>query len=120
MNPLMTNAHTAMEQASFLAKNLYHQLIGKPQRDYVPKHVGEIITIGHDHAVGLLWNIRLRGWIAQIAKKIIHLVYIYSIGGIRLLLKGRHLGKLVIEENIINPQESKKRMRIKESLLVKA
>ncbi len=91
--PFAPSAHIAMEQASFLAKNLYAQIVGKPQKDYVPKHLGEIVSIGREHAVGSLWGIQLKGWIARIAKKMIHIGYVYSIGGVRLMFNWKHMGE---------------------------
>ena len=88
------NAHVAMEQASFLAKNLYAHLVGKSQNNFIPKHVGEVVSIGREDAVGRLWGIELKGWIGKIAKRMIHLGYVYTIGGVRLLLKGKRLGEL--------------------------
>ncbi len=91
--PLAPNAHLAMEQASFLAKNLYARFVGKSNREFIPKHVGEVVSIGREDAVGWLFGIRLKDWIARIAKKLIHLGYVYSIGGFRLLMKGKSLGE---------------------------
>ncbi|MCW3975839.1 MAG: NAD(P)/FAD-dependent oxidoreductase [Candidatus Bathyarchaeota archaeon] len=89
--PLEPNAHIAMIQASFLAKNLYAKLVGKHQKDFIPKQVGEVVSIGTEHAVGRLYGISLRGWMAKIAKLMIHLFYVYSIGGIKLLVKDRSI-----------------------------
>ncbi len=92
--PLSPSAHLAMEQSSFLAKKLCARLVGKPNKEYVPKHVGEVVSIGQEDAVGWLFGMWLKGWIAKIAKKAIHLGYVYSIGGFRLLMKGKSLGEL--------------------------
>jgi len=86
--PLPASAHIAMEQGDVVAENIYADLYRGVKRRYVPKHVGEVVSLGSRHAVGDLWGIELTGIAARMAKKLVHLAYVYSIGGFKLLMKG--------------------------------
>lgn len=68
------------------AENIYAELTGG-QKKYIPRHVGEVVSIGRKHAVGELSGIKLTGILARAAKKLIHLWYVHSIGGFRLMLE---------------------------------
>lgn len=84
--PMAPSAHIAMVQADVVSHNIRVSLNGGEMERYVGERVGEIVTLGRTRAMGELWGIRLAGILARIMKRIIHLWYIRSIGGFRLLL----------------------------------
>lgn len=85
--PLPTSAHIATEEGSIVADNIYADLYGGVRKRYIPKHIGEVVSLGGRDAVGELWGATLTGIMAALAKKLIHLAYVHSIGGFRLLLR---------------------------------
>ena len=62
-------------------------LKGESMVRYIYWHPGEIVTLGRTDAVGILFNIRFRGWPARLMKKIIHLWYLNSIGGLGFMIE---------------------------------
>jgi len=84
--PMAPSAHIAMVQADVVSHNIHMSLTGGEMKRYVGERVGEIVTLGRTKAMGELWGIRLAGIPARIMKRIIHLWYVRSIGGLRLLL----------------------------------
>jgi NADH dehydrogenase len=53
---------------------------------FVPHTPGAVISLGKGSAVAVVGKLRAFGWIAYLLKYIISLKYIYSIGGLRLIL----------------------------------
>ncbi len=90
--PLPQSAHIALEQADLVACNIYAEISGTPRKKYIPTRVGEIVSLGGHDGVGELYGIKMSGRLAILMKKIIHLAYVQSIGGISLLLAGK-IGK---------------------------
>lgn len=84
--PLPPSAHIAMAQADVVSHNIYASLTGGKMRRYIGERVGEIVTLGRRHAIGELWGLRMKGLTARVMKKLIHLWYVHSIGGVKLLL----------------------------------
>lgn len=84
--PLPPSAHIAMAQADVVSHNIHASLTGGGLRRYRGERVGEIVTLGRRHAVGELWGMRMKGWTARVMKRLIHLWYVHSIGGLGLLL----------------------------------
>ncbi len=76
-----------MGQAAIVAHNIVASLMGDPLKPYVFNHVGEIVSIGRSFAAGDLFGIRFSGFLAKAMKRIIHWWYLYSIGGLSLLLE---------------------------------
>jgi NADH dehydrogenase len=83
--PQPPTAHIAMEQGNIIAHNILAQLRGDQLRKYEFDRVGEIVTLGRTHAVGDLFGLRFRGFLAKLMKKMVHYWYLHSIGGIKLL-----------------------------------
>ncbi len=84
--PLPPSAHIAMTQADVVSHNIYASLTGGRMKRYVGERVGEIVTLGRRHAIGELWGVRMKGLTARMMKRLIHLWYVHSIGGLKLLL----------------------------------
>ncbi len=92
---LPNSAHLTLQQADVVVKNVYNQIVGKPLVKFQPQHAGDILSIGRGYAIGVLKGIRVKGFLARILNKLIHLNYVWSIGGIGLLLEGKGVGKSV-------------------------
>ncbi len=90
---LPNSAHLTLQQADIVVKNVYAQIVGKPLVKFQPQHIGDIVSIGRDYAIGVLKGIRVEGLLARILNKLIHLNYVWSIGGLGLLLGGKGVGK---------------------------
>ncbi len=84
--PQPPTAHIAMVQGDLVARNLIATIDGGDLGKYRYERVGEIVTLGRKYAVGELFGIRFTGLSARIMKKVVHFWYVFSIGGLRLLL----------------------------------
>ena len=84
--PVPPTAHIAMVQGDIVSYNVESSLLGGTMKPYKNRHIGEIVTLGRTNAIGELYGIKYVGLLAKIMKKIVHLWYVYSIGGISLLL----------------------------------
>jgi NADH dehydrogenase len=84
--PQPPTAHIAMVQGDLVAKNVLATINGGDLGRYKYERVGEIVTLGRGYAVGELFGLKFTGLLARIMKKAVHLWYVFSIGGIRLLL----------------------------------
>ena len=81
------NAHIAMMQADVVVSNIISKLRDRPMKKYQFGHAGEVVTFGHSYAVGEVFGINLKGLPAKIMKQFIHLWYLHSIGGFKLLFE---------------------------------
>jgi NADH:ubiquinone reductase (H+-translocating) len=62
-------ASYAMRQGAQLAENLIAELLGKATEAYVPLHLGELVSIGPDYALGLAMGVPVTGAPAHVLKK---------------------------------------------------
>ncbi|MGH7274574.1 MAG: NAD(P)/FAD-dependent oxidoreductase [Nitrospiria bacterium] len=76
------SARLAVNEAHWLAKFFMR----RKTFPFVPHTPGAVISLGKGAAVAVVGRLRAFGWIAYILKYFISLKYIYSIGGIRLIL----------------------------------
>lgn len=81
------NAHIAMIHADVAKHNIVASIRGNNPKKYKFQHMGEVVTLGKSYAVGELFGIKLTGLPARIVKKFIHLWYLHSIGGFKLVLE---------------------------------
>jgi len=72
----------ALQQADNVAKNVYADIAGAQKTIYVPKFSGLILTVGERYGIGKVAGIKVEGKIALMAKKVLHLHYIYEISGL--------------------------------------
>ena len=84
--PVRPTAHVSMEQAKVVAHNIGASLEGGEMEEYVYRRVGEIVTLGRTNAVGELFGLNFTGSVAKLVKRLVHLWYVFSIGGFGLLL----------------------------------
>lgn len=80
--PCAPSARLAIDEAVWLAKYLTQ----RKSFPFVPHTPGAVISLGKGAAVAVVGRLRAFGWLAYVLKYFISLKYIYSIGGIRLIL----------------------------------
>lgn len=70
-------APVAMQQGRFVARNILHEIAGKPRKQpfqYVDK--GQMATIGRSRAVGMFKGIQFHGFIAWMGWLMVHIYYL--------------------------------------------
>lgn len=80
--PCAASARLAINQAHWLARYMTQQIVFP----FVPHSPGAVISLGKGSAVAVVGKLRAFGWLAYVMKYFISLKYIYSIGGLRLIL----------------------------------
>lgn len=80
--PCAASARLAIEEARWLARYLMRHKVFP----FVPHTPGAVISLGKGAAVAVVGKLRAFGKIAYVLKYLISLKYIYSIGGLRLIL----------------------------------
>ena len=81
-NPCSPTAHIAMEHADIVAHNIIAKIEGKKLKKYEFSRIGEIVTIGRTFATADLFGVKFSGPLAKFMKKMVHLWYLWSIGGL--------------------------------------
>jgi len=84
--PLAPTAQLALQQAETVAFNIYAELTGKRVKRFTPKVVGQFVSLGRHEAVGWVWKFRVSGFLAWFLKRLSVLKYLYSIGGLKLMV----------------------------------
>jgi NADH dehydrogenase len=84
--PQPPTAHIAMVQGDIIGHNIHALLTGGAMKRYEFDRVGEIVTLGKTNAVGELFGLKFSGTLAKFMKKVVHWWYLYTIGGIGLVL----------------------------------
>jgi len=80
--PCAASARLAINEARWLAR----YLMQRKAFPFVPHTPGAVISLGKGAAVAVVGRLRAFGWIAYFLKYLISLKYIYSVGGLRLIL----------------------------------
>jgi NADH dehydrogenase len=80
--PCAASARLAVNEARWLAR----YLMQRKAFPFVPHTPGAVISLGKGSAVAVVGKLRAFGWIAYLLKYFISLKYIYSVGGLRLIL----------------------------------
>jgi len=83
--PLAPTAQLALQQAEIAAFNIYAELRGKPRDIFIPKIVGQFVSLGGRDAAGWVWKFNVFGLLAWLFKRFSVLRYLYHIGGLRLM-----------------------------------
>lgn len=84
--PVAPTAHNAIDQGLVAAKNIVADLAGGERASFHPVDLGAVASLGESFAVGYVGKIKLVGRPASIMKEIIELKWIWSLGGVRLVL----------------------------------
>lgn len=88
--PYPPTAQIAMQQGVTCAQNLVATIRGSELKEFVPTIKGTVASLGKGEAIGIVGKMKLTGFKAAFMKKLIDIRYLYSIGGIPLVLrKGR-------------------------------
>ncbi|HEY8491113.1 MAG TPA: NAD(P)/FAD-dependent oxidoreductase [Dehalococcoidia bacterium] len=85
--PAAPSAQLATREAPVAAANVAASLQGGPQRAFVPRSAGAIVSVGRRDAVALLGGVVIDGFAGQALKRLVNLRYISSIGGVGLALR---------------------------------
>jgi NADH dehydrogenase len=83
--PLAPTAQLALQQAETVAFNICAELTGKRRKRFLPRVVGQFVSLGRHDAVGWVWKFRISGFPAWFLKRLSVLRYLYSVGGLRLM-----------------------------------
>lgn len=80
-------AHNAIDQGLVAAWNIYHDLTGRGEKaSFHPVDLGAVASLGESFAVGYVGKFKLVGRPASIMKEMIELKWIWSLGGVRMVL----------------------------------
>jgi len=79
-------APVAIQQGALVAENILRTLSGKPQKGFVYKDRGTMVTIGRNAAVALIFGLRLSGFIAWLIWLTVHLVWLIGFRNRMLVL----------------------------------
>lgn len=85
--PVAPTAQNAVEQGRVAARNIWAEYTGRPLRPYRPVNKGVVVSVGRGIGLARLGAYDLAGAGPAVLKDVITWLYIYSLGGYRLLLK---------------------------------
>jgi len=84
--PLAPTAQLALQQADFAALNIYSEIKGVKRVGYIPRVAGQFVSLGGRNAVGWVWRFKVTGFVAWFLKRLTVVRYLYSLGGLELLI----------------------------------
>jgi len=86
--PYPPTAQISMQMGARLARNLV-SIIRKngKEKPFKPSIKGTVASIGRKYAVGVVFGKKLQGTPAVIMKKVIDMRYLFTVGGLKLVLK---------------------------------
>lgn len=88
--PFPPTAQIAVQQGMAVAYNLVAIIRGEKPKEFKPSIKGTVASLGKHDAVGVVGSYRIKGQVAVIMKRITDMRYLYTIGGLPLVLrKGR-------------------------------
>jgi len=79
-------APVAIQQGALVAENILRRLAGEPQKRFVYKNRGTMVTIGRNAAVAHIFGLRLSGFIAWLIWLTVHLVWLIGFRNRMLVL----------------------------------
>jgi len=85
--PYPPTAQIAMQQGTVCASNLAAKVRNESLTKFVPNLKGSVCSLGHRNAIGLVYNKKVTGYTASLAKKFVDNKVLYDLGGLSLLLK---------------------------------
>lgn len=90
--PYPPTAQIAMQQGVVCAQNVVASIRGKELKKFVFSNKGTVASLGKGEAVASAFGKTYTGWVAAQLKKAVDIRYLFTIGGIPLVLKkGRFL-----------------------------
>jgi NADH dehydrogenase len=89
--PYPPTAQIAVQQAYTCARNLVATIRGEALTAFKPQIKGTVASLGKGEAIGVVGKRKLRGFTAAMMKKLIDARYLYTIGGIPLVLRKTRL-----------------------------
>ena len=84
--PLAPSAQLALQQAEVAATNIAADIKSLKRVRYAPKVAGEFVSLGRRNAVGWVWRFKVTGFVAWSLKRFSAVRYLYSLGGLRLVI----------------------------------
>lgn len=88
--PYPPTAQIATQQGETCSYNLIAVVRNTPLKEFVYSNKGTVVSLGKREAVGIIGNRKIKGYMAALIKKLIDIRYLYTIGGILLVIrKGR-------------------------------
>ncbi|MGE5554300.1 MAG: NAD(P)/FAD-dependent oxidoreductase [Betaproteobacteria bacterium] len=85
--PVAPTAHNAIDQGLVAAKNIAADLFGGERAAFKPVDLGAVASLGESFAVGYVGKLKLVGRPASVMKELIELKWIWSLGGVRMVLR---------------------------------
>ncbi|HLR09498.1 MAG TPA: NAD(P)/FAD-dependent oxidoreductase [Bacillota bacterium] len=86
--PYPPTAQIAIQEAETAAHNIKAFISGGEMEDFEPKLRGTVASLGHDDAIGVIFNnFKLFGWPATFMKKVIDNRYLFKLGGLGLMMR---------------------------------
>lgn len=85
--PFAPTAQLAIQQAEIVALNINADIKHRKRVRYVPRIIGQFVSLGGKDAVGWAWRFRVTGFIAWFLKRVTLARYLYSIGGVKLVIQ---------------------------------
>ncbi len=85
--PYPPTAQIAMQQGAATASNLVASIRSAQLKGFKPSIKGTVASLGRGEAIGVVGKYKMRGFVASLMKKIIDMRYLYTIGGIPLVLR---------------------------------
>ena len=79
-------APVAIQQGALVAENILRRMAGEPQKRFVYKDRGIMVTIGRNAAVARIFGLRLSGFIAWLIWLTVHLVWLIGFRNRMLVL----------------------------------
>ncbi|MDQ0090713.1 NADH dehydrogenase [Paenibacillus anaericanus] len=90
--PYPPTAQIAMQQGVVCAQNVVASIRGKELKKFIFSNKGTVASLGKGEAVASAFGKTYTGWVAAQLKKVVDIRYLFTIGGIPLVLKkGRFL-----------------------------
>lgn len=84
--PVPPTAHNAIDQGLVAARNITADLKGGERATFHPVDLGAVASLGESFAVGKVGRLKLVGRPASVMKEMIEIKWIWSLGGVRMVL----------------------------------
>src|SRR5690606_32530660 len=85
--PVAPTAQHAIEQGRVAARNIWAEYTGRPLRSYRPVTKGVVVSVGRETGLARLGRYDVSGTGPIVLKDAIVWLYLYSLGGYRLVLR---------------------------------
>jgi len=85
--PYPPTAQIATQQGEVCANNLVASIRNAPLKEFKFSNKGVVASLGKGEAIGIVGSRKIKGGSAALMKKLVDMRYLYTIGGIPLVLK---------------------------------